>query len=220
MSASEDSEKKRADSYRTIERCAEAEVKIKGSRFIARVYLSESAAAVDEILAERRRVEYNATHHCWAYRLGHSVVRAGEDITPEMFRYSDDGEPHDSAGKPIFDQIKGRDLTNTLVVVTRFYGGTKLGVGGLVRAYSQATAEVLDKAGVQEKFVYCDYRLSYSFPDHGKITDLISRLRGIIDSSEYSEKVDLKIRVRLSLSEQFVSDFTELTHGKGKLESS
>ena len=108
--------------------------KIKGSRFLASVAPVDSEAEAAEHLERARKAEHAARHHCWAYRLG----PAG-DVT----RSSDAGEPSGSAGKPILAAIEGRGLTNVSVVVTRYFGGTKLGVGGLVRAYGDAAAAAL-----------------------------------------------------------------------------
>src|SRR5690606_11612852 len=127
----------RGDTYRVVAGTARAELREKGSRFIAEVFPveteEEAAAAIEAV----RRREHAATHHCTAYRLGPEG---------ELFRASDDGEPSGTAGLPILRQIEARGLTNTLVVVTRYFGGTKLGRGGLIRAYGEAAARALDLA--------------------------------------------------------------------------
>lgn len=118
-----------SDTFHTIARAAEAEIKVDGSRFLAEAIPVDSRATVASEIEAIREREHKATHHCTAYRLG----RDGADA-----RSNDDGEPTGTAGPPILRQIEARDLTNTLVVVTRYYGGTKLGTGGLVRAYGDA----------------------------------------------------------------------------------
>ena len=126
-----------SDTYLTIGGYARAEIKIKGSRFIAEAMpVARVEAAEKEIAAVCKR-EFNATHHCTAYRIGPNG---------DVFRYNDDGEPSGTAGIPILRQIDGRSLTDTLVVVTRYFGGTKLGTGGLIRAYGDAARQVLETA--------------------------------------------------------------------------
>ena len=133
------------DSYQTIKNSAETEIKIKASKFIGRVF---SCQTVDEAVSIRENIckkYYDATHHCYAYRIG-----LGKEI---IFRYSDDGEPSGTAGKPIYDRLEGQNLTNLILIVTRYYGGTKLGTGGLTHAYSDASQQVLDEAGILTKFI-------------------------------------------------------------------
>ena len=123
------------DTYLVLDGPSTASIKIKGSRFIAEALPVSDVSEAEHALASIRKRDYDATHHCSAWRIG----KKGE-----TFRYSDDGEPNSSAGLPIFRQIEGKALTNTMVVVVRYYGGTKLGTGGLVRAYGDAAKEALN----------------------------------------------------------------------------
>src|SRR5512140_3280741 len=118
------------DAYFTIEHEASIELKIKNSRFIGETYLVTSPEQALERLSSVRKREFSATHHCYAYRVGLS--------RNVLFKYSDAGEPSGTAGKPIYDQMMGADITQILLVVTRYFGGTKLGTGGLTHAYSEA----------------------------------------------------------------------------------
>ncbi|MCK4857045.1 MAG: YigZ family protein, partial [candidate division Zixibacteria bacterium] len=134
---------------------SQIEIKVKGSRFIGETCL---VASVDEAVARLavvRKREYQATHHCYAYVTG----------WPDQvgFKYSDDGEPSGTAGRPIYDVITGHALTNLLVVVTRYFGGTKLGTGGLVRAYSEAARAAVEASGRHQQFLTRDYRFVLEF---------------------------------------------------------
>src|SRR5690606_7725476 len=122
------------DGYRTIAQPAEGLYKEKGSKFIALAYPVYTEEEIKDRLAELRKKYYDARHHCYAYMLGADKSR---------YRANDDGEPNHSAGDPILGQIRSADLSNVLVVVVRYFGGTKLGVSGLITAYKTATADAL-----------------------------------------------------------------------------
>ncbi|MEE8578303.1 MAG: YigZ family protein [candidate division Zixibacteria bacterium] len=198
------------DSYLTIGCESLAETKVKGSRFIAE---SVKALTVDEatekLLAIKKR-EYSATHHCYAWRVGN-------EGTPQ-FKYSDDGEPSGSGGRPIFDVMSGRQLTNCLLVVTRYYGGTKLGTGGLARAYSDAARIVLEKSGDLTLYLKDSFRLSMEFPIYSQVQNLLASLGVDLIESDFSDRVRLDVAVRRSKSTELVDGFTELTQGRGKVE--
>ena len=130
-----------SDTYLVLDKPVISEIKIKGSRFLAEAIPVSSVEEADAALLAIKKRDYDATHHCSAYRIGSDG---------NTFRYNDDGEPNSSAGLPIYRQIEGRNLTNALVVVIRYYGGTKLGTGGLVRAYGEAASLALDAATVKE----------------------------------------------------------------------
>ncbi|HBX51761.1 MAG: YigZ family protein [Bacteroidetes bacterium RIFOXYA12_FULL_35_11] len=131
-----------SDIYRTIEMPSEGVFKDRGSRFIGLAFPVFSEEDIKEILTSLKKKYYDATHHCYAYRLG-------ADKT--TYRSNDDGEPSGSAGKPIFGQIQSCDLSNIFIVVIRYYGGVKLGVSGLINAYRSAAADALENALIIEK---------------------------------------------------------------------
>ena len=139
--------------YRTIAEPAEALYKEKGSRFLAFAYPVSDEEDIRQRLAELRKHYYDARHHCYAWMLGPDKSR---------FRANDDGEPNHSAGDPILGQIKSKDITNVLIVVVRYFGGTKLGVGGLIAAYRTAAEEALKNAQIIQKKVMC--RVEIRFP--------------------------------------------------------
>lgn len=197
------------DSYRTLARPASAEPpKTKGSRFIGEAFPVRSEEEAMARLEAVRKREHAATHWCWAYRLG---------VEGEAFRYSDDGEPSGSAGAPILRQIEARDLTNTLVVVTRYYGGTKLGTGGLVRAYGEAAALALDAAPVAERIVRVPVRLRFAYDDTSPAMHTIGRFDAEIAEQHYAEDTELVVRVRRSEADALRAAFTDALGGRGTI---
>ena len=193
------------DSYRTLGGRASFEIKIKGSRFIALGYPVATPEEALDILDSVRKKEFAATHHCYAWTVG---------IDEERFKYSDDGEPSGTAGRPIYQAITGRELANVLVIVVRYYGGTKLGTGGLTRAYGGAAAEMLDGADIVERLI-CD-RLGFSIPFtvYDRVMRLISRGNYVITRQDFADRVSLEIEIRKSQTADFEAQLTELTGGK------
>ena len=198
-----------SDCYFTIAQTAKAEIRVKGSRFIGEVALVSDAAGAKTYLESVRKREYEATHHCFAYRLG-----VGSDIE---FKYSDDGEPNGSAGKPIYDCIAGRELTSVIVVVTRYFGGTKLGTGGLVRAYSEAALLSLEKAGKKTNYITDTICLTIEFSFYDRILKVIEKLKAKQTESDFSEKVSMTVQIRKSLTEQFVRELTDISRGTAQI---
>lgn len=142
------------DSYLTIESDAEAIFKEKSSKFLCYAYHVESEEEITTHLEVLRKRYYDATHHCYAWRLG---------PFGEKFRANDDGEPSSTAGKPILGQLLSREITNCLIVVVRYFGGTKLGVPGLISAYKESAAAVLDEAKVVERTVDTLVKVDFSY---------------------------------------------------------
>lgn len=194
-----------ADSYRTLGSAGTHEIKIKASRFIARGFPVADADDAAARLESIRKKEYSATHHCFAWVTG---------LESEIFKYSDDGEPSGTAGRPIYQVITGRELKNTLIVVTRYYGGTKLGTGGLVRAYSQAASELLDEADIIEKLI-CD-RLEFSLPFalYDRLMRIINTDKLEIVEQDFADQVKMVINIRKSKTDKFTAQLIELTGGK------
>ncbi|MEX0746742.1 MAG: YigZ family protein [Rhodothermales bacterium] len=197
------------DTYRTIEDPVRADTKVMGSRFIA-----EAFPIVDEVEAESRielvrRREYSATHHCTAFRFG---------VDGSIFRSNDDGEPSGTAGQPILRQIDARDLTNTLVVVTRYFGGTKLGTGGLIRAYGDAAATALDSAKIVRHVITVPVHVSFEYEDTSPAMHTIERFHAEVVESRYSDRTDLGVFVRRNDVENFIQAFVEALGGRGRIE--
>ena len=142
------------DSYLTLESDAEAIFKEKSSKFLCYAYHVESEEEITAHLEVLRKRYYDATHHSYAWRLG---------PFGEKFRANDDGEPSSTAGKPILGQLLSREITNCLIVVVRYFGGTKLGVPGLISAYKESAAAVLDEAKVVERTVDTLVKVDFSY---------------------------------------------------------
>ncbi len=199
------------DTYRTIRHGARAEHKVKGSRFIAEVLPVERVEEAEDAIAAVRKREHSATHHCTAYRIG----PAGE-----IFRTNDDGEPSGTAGAPLLRQIDTRHLTGTLVVVTRYFGGTKLGVGGLARAYGEAASRALDAAPVEERILRERerVRLRFAYDDTAPAMHTLSRYDAEIQATRYSEETELVVGVRRSQVAPFLDAFVNALAGRGMAE--
>ncbi|MDA1028201.1 MAG: IMPACT family protein [Bacteroidetes bacterium] len=194
------------DAYLVLGSRSNAEIKEKGSRFVAFAIPVSSAEEAEAELAAIKKRDYDATHHCSAFRIG---VQGSE------FRYSDDGEPSSSAGLPIFRQIEGRSLTNALVVVVRYYGGTKLGTGGLVRAYGEAASIALDLAKIDEIIPRTKVEIEFAYDDTSGAMHVVQQFDTVIDETNYSEITRLKLGVRTTQVEAFESTYIEVLSGRG-----
>lgn len=142
------------DNYRTIEQPSEGIYKEKGSKFLAFAYPVTTENEVKELLKELRKKYYDARHHVYAFRLGADL---------KTFRCSDDGEPSNSSGPPVLGQIQSHELTNILIVVVRFFGGTKLGVPGLIHAYRTAAANAIENSTLIEKFEQDEFTIEFGY---------------------------------------------------------
>ncbi len=193
------------DSFLTVASDTTVEIKIKGSRFIATGYPINNQADAEEKLIVVRKAEHSATHHCYAWTAG---------FENNKFKYSDDGEPSGTAGRPIYHVITGHNLINILVVVVRYYGGTKLGTGGLTRAYSQATSDMLEAAQVVEQLV-CD-RITFEtpFPFYDRVMRIVGEEKYKINRQDFGEQVFFDLSIRKSKTEQFKARLIEMTGGK------
>ena len=190
---------------KTISREAESAVEIKRSRFIGRSF---KCATAEEALAAVKRVREagrDATHHCWAYRVG---------ISGEQARYDNSGEPQGTAGPPILDVLKHHDLTNTLVVVTRYYGGTKLGAGGLVRAYSETAKKAIEASGVTELRLVREIRAPVPYALLAPLEAYLAREGFEVASKDFGELVVLLLRIPLNRESDFRAFYTGLVNGK------
>ena len=186
---------------------AQAEITEKKSRFIANVYEIHSEAQANEYLEAIKKKHYDARHNCYAYVLGK---------LNEIQRFSDDKEPQGTAGKPILDVIKNQGYHNTLIVVTRYFGGILLGTGGLLRAYTSAAQEGINQAETNglSSIIYMgdainvtsDYNLS------GKVQYIINQMNIPIEDTIYDAKVTYKLAVENSLKDMLIKKITEATN--------
>jgi len=198
------------DAYFTIRSESRVETKVKDSRFIGETFLINSPEDAAARLASVRKRGFAATHHCYAWQTGCDRARS--------FKYSDDGEPSGTAGKPIYDVLAGAGLTNTLVVVTRYFGGTKLGTGGLTHAYSDAAKAALEASGKDEHFLTTSFILRMAFPYYDRWLRLQHKLGATVTNAQFGEDVVVDLTVRKSRAEELRSGFIELTAGKGQLD--
>lgn len=191
--------------FKTVLNGGEAEIIEKKSRFIATVRPVKTEDEAKTFIEEMRKKYWNATHNCFAYRVGEKS---------EIQRFSDDGEPGGTAGMPMLNVLSGEDIKNVAVVVTRYFGGTLLGTGGLVRAYGKSTKEGLNAAGVRELILYkrfsveCDYHMS------GKIQYEILNGGSIIEDTVYTEGVEYIILVESENEGIFVKSIAEASQGR------
>ena len=189
------------DAYRSVAARAEGLFKDNGSRFIAFVYPVETEAEVKEIVSALRKEYHDARHHCDAYRLGYQG---------DVFRASDDGEPSGSAGRPILGQIDSAGLSDVLVVVVRYFGGIKLGIPGLIRAYKTSTSDAIAHAQVVEKVAGVNYRLDFGYLSMNAVQKALKDLDLPQKNQDFGERCSLTTRVRLSLEDSFRDRFTKI----------
>jgi uncharacterized YigZ family protein len=169
----------------------EAEHLVKKSRFIARVMPVDDREQVKQALARTRQDYPDARHHCWAYLLGNPQDASNAGM-------SDDGEPAGTAGKPILNVLQHGHFGDVLVVVIRYFGGVKLGAGGLVRAYSKATQQALDLAPATELVSYQYFQLIAGFSQEQGLRHLVSNLQGQVLQVSYSECIDVAVALPAS----------------------
>jgi uncharacterized YigZ family protein len=182
------------DSYKSIPAPAEGLFKDNGSRFISFAFPVETEEEIKDIVAELKKKYHDARHHCYAYRLGYLGDR---------FRANDDGEPSGSAGRPILGQIDSRGLSDVLVVVVRYFGGIKLGIPGLIRAYKTSTAEALDNAGTVEKIAGKWFRIDFGYGAMNQVMKVLKDMDLRQKDQDFGNECSLKAWVRLSVEDDF-----------------
>jgi len=182
--------------------------KEKGSKFLAYAYPADSIEAVNNHLYSLRKQYHDARHHCYAYILG----QEGEHI-----RANDDGEPNHSAGDPILGQIRSAGLTNTLVVVVRYFGGTKLGVSGLIHAYKTSAEEALKNTKIVKKFITSPIEISYSYESTNEVMKLMDSYDLNIIKQEFTEACFLQANVVVSSKKKLLDDLKLLKDTGHKL---
>ncbi len=184
--------------------------KIKGSRFIASLAPVAAADGATAFVDALREDFPDATHNCFAWRVG---------VGRDAMRTSDDGEPSGTAGRPILQEIDGRRLTDVVVVVTRYFGGTKLGTGGLIRAYGGAAAAALELADVVERPVVETLRLTFSYDASGAVAGVLSAFRLDPMDSDYGAEVWMEVAVPVEQTDRLKTALRDATRGGIKLDS-
>ncbi len=192
------------DKYFTVKNYNKAEIKITKSVFISELFPVQDSDEINGNLKSIREKYFDARHHPYAYRLG---------IDKNNFRANDDGEPSGTSGKPILEAIDKYDLTNVLIVVTRYFGGVKLGVGGLRRAYSEAALTSIEKENMIEKFIYENIKMEFGYEYIGPVMNFIESNNYKIINNVSDDKVKLECEIRLSLTQNFKKDLFNITKG-------
>ena len=180
------------DSYLTIAAPAEAIYKEKSSKFLTYAYPVHSEEEIRELLEVLYKRHYDATHHCYAWRMGPHG---------EQFRANDDGEPSGTAGKPILGQLLSNSLTDCLIVVVRYFGGTKLGVSGLISAYKESAAAVIEEAEIIEKTVDRVFTIEFPYLVMNDVMRIIKEEQPNILSQEFDNLCTMQLSMRESRAE-------------------
>ncbi len=175
--------------YKTIEKPVEnILLKEKGSKFIGFAYPINNEEELKNILEKIRAEHPKATHHCYAYRMG---------LSGENYRANDDGEPSGSAGLPIYNQLLANEITNVIVIVVRYYGGTRLGVSGLVKTYKESAKMTLEEANTIIKELEIDIQIQFNFNQQNIIFTLLSKFDAKIVNFDSREKAAITAKIKL-----------------------
>ena len=191
--------------FATISAPQTAEVKIKGSRFIGHALPTESVDFCETLISQHRRKYHDATHVCYGYCVG-----VGDTA---VARTSDAGEPHGSAGAPILRVIRGQDLTNILVIVVRYFGGTKLGIGGLIQAYTKTAQTVLENAELTPHTITTTLQFRIAYDYLNQTMRELSKINAQIKEQEFADHILLKAIVPVSDENRLRQNLTNLTAG-------
>lgn len=191
------------NTYKTLQKSASAELTEKRSRFIAYAKPVEAEESALEFIKEIKNKNWDARHNVYAYMI------KDKNIT----RYSDDGEPHGTAGIPVLNVLKGMELTDAVIVVTRYFGGILLGTGGLARAYSRAAQMGINAAKIEEMSICCVCELTCTYDQYGKILNIISELGGYTGDIDFKDAITVKFYVLESLFNAVKKKISEITSG-------
>lgn len=183
------------DSYKSISEPSDGLFKDNGSRFIARAYPVETEEEIKEIVAALKKEYYDARHHVYAYRLGYKG---------DKFRANDDGEPSGSSGRPVLGQIDSFGLSDILVVVIRYFGGIKLGIPGLIRAYKTSTADALENACIIEKIASRRFRVSFGYMSMNSVMKVFKDMGLEQKNQKFDMECSMETTVRLSQVDTFL----------------
>ncbi len=190
------------DTYKTIEKASEETLfKDRNSKFFGYAFPVQSEKEIKERLEELRKVHHSARHHCYAWQLGTETIR---------FRANDDGEPGNSAGMPIYGQIQAFEVTNILMVSVRYFGGVKLGVGGLINAYKTSAKITLENAEIIEKTIDVHYKLSFEYDLMNKVMRIIKEKKLRVVSQKLELTCEYIIAIRKSDSKAIFDIFNAL----------
>jgi uncharacterized YigZ family protein len=195
-------------SYKTVKGFAEHEIIIQKSRFIAHISRAETEEEALAFIQEIKKANWNATHNCSAYLIGeHDHIQ----------KANDDGEPSGTAGVPILEVLKKKQLKDTVAVVTRYFGGIKLGAGGLIRAYGKSASEGINAAGIVTRKLMKILSVKVEYTWLGKLENELRESVYSIKDIHYLEKVEFEVFVEEAGISQFSEWITELTNGQGEI---
>lgn len=189
------------DTYKTIERPSEGQFKDKGSKFIAYAYPFRDVEDLKQLIADVKTLHPKARHHCWAYRL---------TTDRSIYRLNDDGEPSGTAGRPILNMLLSNDLTNILVVVVRYFGGTLLGVPGLINAYKTASQEALAEASIVERTVNDVYQLHFNYLQMNDVMRIMKEDQLTILKQDFEVSCSLTFEIRQTQVNHTIAKLTNL----------
>ena len=193
------------DEYKTIAQFSEGLYKEKGSRFISHAIPVNSLQEVKEQLEQVRKKFHDARHHCYAYRLG---------FDKSVMRFNDNGEPSGTAGKPIYGQIVSSDLTNILIIVTRYFGGIKLGTSGLIQAYRSAARDALEHAEIVVRRVFDQYEIEFDYTRMNEVMHLLKEEKLEQTNQDFSEHCKVVFNVRKKDSSRIYEMFSQINQVK------
>lgn len=192
------------DTYKTISKSSsEAIFKDRGSKFLGYAFPLQREEEVKEMISQLKEQHHKARHWCYAWRIGVEEERI-------RFRANDDGEPNNSAGQPIYGQILSKELTNILIVVVRYFGGTKLGVSGLINAYKTAAEMALEASTIQEKTIETTFQLTFEYKDINKVMRVIKEQHLNLLSQKMELNCEFLVSVRKNEADKVKSAFENL----------
>ncbi len=196
------------DEYKTLASNSTGSFKDRGSKFFAFAFPVTSEDEIKQIQADLRKKYHDARHHCFAYRLG-----------PEKLRYraNDDGEPSSSAGKPILGQLLSFDLTDVLIIVIRYFGGTLLGVPGLINAYRTSARDAIENGDIVIKTVRDKIRINFDYLAMNRVMKIIKEDNAKISNQIYDMECQIDIEIRRNLRDKLVEKFNKIEHCKAFL---
>lgn len=190
-----------SDTYYTLGSEAETLYKDKGSKFLTYAYPVRSEVEIKEHLDALRKRYYDATHHCYAWRLGPNG---------ESFRANDDGEPSSTAGRPILGQLLSKEITYALIVVVRYFGGTKLGVPGLIEAYKTSAALVLENAVIEQRTVDIETKIRFSYLAMNDVMRIVKEMQPQIIDQQFDNLCTMTLSIRQSRAEQLLERLSKV----------
>lgn len=197
------------ESYYTIKEDGHFEIEIKKSRFICHLKRTDTEEEATDFINKIKKEHWKATHNCSAYTIG---------MNDEIQRAHDDGEPSGTAGVPMLEILKKRELKNVTAVVTRYFGGKKLGAGGLIRAYGGAVNDAVSEIGVVKRQLLRAIDLTVSYPMSGQVENHLRESSYLLNDTDYTDVVTFKCFIEPDKIETFTSEAIEWTNGQGQFE--